>query len=210
MAAWEDDKHPWLTDLKLFLKQALDSNIPILGLCLGAQLLAFVVGGNTYVGDKGQEFGYLPLEWTESAENDSFCQYIRSNGLDKTMPYSHGDTFSFNSNAQYTKKNGQTLKISVLARTKTPYTAMFKVGELSYGIQAHPECNNELHDIWITLDEEAMRAKGQSPEALRKQSNAQKTEQERNGCLLLSKWFDLCIEKAASRDKLTSHIVSKL
>jgi len=150
-AAWEDDKYPWLTRLKSFLKLALAESVPILGICLGAQILADIVGGDTFPGAKGHEFGYFPLDWTREADDDVYCQYIRAHNLEDTLPYSHGDTFAL-PHRNYRCQNGRNLDIQILARTKTPYIAMFKVGELSYGIQAHPECDDELSNVWISMD----------------------------------------------------------
>lgn len=209
MAAWEENIHPWLKDLKVFLKEALNADVPILGLCLGAQILANIIGGNNYVGHKG-EFGYYSIHWTKHAEHDIFCKYIRSNGLHETMPYTHGDTFSLPQTGYYETEKGNKLSVVTLATTDTPYIAIFKVGELSYGIQAHPESDHELHKVWIALDEDAMCANGQNPDVLRNDSKTKIIEQAENGCLLHSKWFDLCLNKASNDRKNKATMTSKL
>lgn len=203
-AAWEDDQYPWQKQLKSFMKLALAENVPILGICLGAQLLANIVGGDNYPADKGKEFGYFALDWTTDAENDTFSRYIRSHGLDESMPYSHGDTFAL-PHREWTAINGRRLDIKVLARTRTPYIAIFKVDRLSYGIQAHPECDEELNNIWISMDVDAIRNNGQNVEELRDEVHRRSAAMDKNGCLLLAKWFELCLNDdhaAVPRSKL--------
>ena len=205
--AYEDDKYPWFKELKSFLKDALAENIPILGLCLGAQFLAGVIGGDNFVGTKGSEFGYYDIKYTSDAQNDEFCSYIRKNGLDKTMPYTHGDTFTLPKCGYYQTRKGERIDVKLLGMTKTPYIAMFKVGELSYGIQAHPEADYELHDIWTCLDVDEIAKIGKTANDVRKESKSLMNVQDKNGRLLHEKWFDLCMEKAM-RDN--NRIQSKL
>ena len=63
MSAWEEDKHPWLTAEKRLLEAAIEAGKPVLGICLGAQLLADVLGASTYAGDH-KEIGWHRVEST--------------------------------------------------------------------------------------------------------------------------------------------------
>lgn len=47
MNIYEDDKHPWLTLEKYFLEEAIKKNKIVIGICLGSQLIADVLGSNT-------------------------------------------------------------------------------------------------------------------------------------------------------------------
>eukprot|EP01083_Nonionella_stella_P135661 412689_1 len=193
LAIWEEEKHPWLKPLQSFMQLALESDVPILGICLGAQLLAHIVGCNSYRCNKGGQYGYYKMNWTSESHDDPFCEYIRSNGLNKTMPYCHRDTFSFpQSNNSFTIQNELELNIKILGNTTAPYIAMFKVGKLHYGFQAHPECDNEHWSNWVSLHADSVTANGQNPAILQNECKMKKDEQDENGCLLLSKWFNLC------------------
>jgi GMP synthase-like glutamine amidotransferase len=63
MSAWEEDRHPWLTAEKRLLEALIVAGKPILGICLGAQLLADVLGARTYAGAH-KEIGWQRVEAT--------------------------------------------------------------------------------------------------------------------------------------------------
>lgn len=89
MSAWEEGKHPWLTEEKRLLEALIEAGKPILGICLGAQLLADVLGARTYVGDN-QEIGWHRVEATVES---------RGHSVGAALPDSfetflwHGDSF---------------------------------------------------------------------------------------------------------------------
>ncbi len=60
MSAWEDHKHPWLTEEKRLLARYLAADRPVLGICLGAQLLADVLGASVYQGEQPEIGDGLP------------------------------------------------------------------------------------------------------------------------------------------------------
>lgn len=63
MSAWEEGRHSWLTAEKRLLESLIEVGKPVLGICLGAQLLADVLGARTYAGDH-QEIGWHRVEAT--------------------------------------------------------------------------------------------------------------------------------------------------
>jgi len=69
------------------MEQALKLNIPILGICLGAQMLAKVLGARVFKGDKGKEIGWM--EVFKVGEHGLFQEF--PNTL-KVFQW-HGDTF---------------------------------------------------------------------------------------------------------------------
>ncbi len=66
MDVWQEDEHPWLVDEKAFIRKAVkEIGLPYLGLCLGHQLLAEVLGGE--VGKSAvPEIGVLDVQLTEA------------------------------------------------------------------------------------------------------------------------------------------------
>lgn len=90
MNVYEVDRYPWLAAEEHFIARAISQRKPILGVCLGAQLLAVVLGGSITAMPQG-EIGWHPVELT---------RHGRQSELLATFPkrftafHWHGDTFS--------------------------------------------------------------------------------------------------------------------
>lgn len=95
MNIYDHDMHPWLLEEKVFLRQAVQSGVPTIGVCLGAQLLADVLGARVFKNTE-PEIGFYPVTLTAEA---------RSLGLFASWPKTletlhwHGDTFDIPSGA---------------------------------------------------------------------------------------------------------------
>ncbi len=89
MNIYEENKYPFLVPEKIFIEKAIAKNKKILGICLGAQLLAGVLGGKV-TANKEKEIGWFNVEILEDAKNMK---------LFKNFPHEfsafhwHGDTF---------------------------------------------------------------------------------------------------------------------
>ena len=89
MSAWEEARHPWLTAEKRLLETLIEAGKPVLGICLGAQLVADVLGARTYAGDH-REIGWHRVEATDES---------RTQPVGKVLPDAfetflwHGDSF---------------------------------------------------------------------------------------------------------------------
>src|SRR3974377_365570 len=66
VGACDDDRCPWLTTEKRFIEQAVEADKPVLGICLGAQLLAAVSGARVYR-NQHKEIGWFPVTLTREA-----------------------------------------------------------------------------------------------------------------------------------------------
>jgi GMP synthase (glutamine-hydrolysing) len=89
MGAYDDGEHPWLVEEKHALGEAAGADVPVWGVCLGAQLLASALGARVYRGER-PEVGLLPVELAPAAAGDPvFADAPRSF---PTLQW-HGDTF---------------------------------------------------------------------------------------------------------------------
>jgi GMP synthase (glutamine-hydrolysing) len=131
MGAYDEAEHPWLAGEKRLLREAVEADVPVWGVCLGAQLLASALGARVYPGDT-PEVGLLPVHLTPEAADDPVFGSAPSSF--PTLQW-HGDSFDL--------PDGATLLASSPAY---PHQA-FRVGR-SYGLQFHIEVPLELATEW--------------------------------------------------------------
>ena len=86
MNIYQHRDHPWLVAEKAFLRQAIDAGKPILGICLGAQLLADVLGGKVYQ-NLEKEIGWFPVKITDRSG------LLAAFPAQMNVMHWHGDTY---------------------------------------------------------------------------------------------------------------------
>ncbi len=90
MNIYDEKNYPWLVQEKSFIREAIDSGKIIIGLCLGAQLIAEVIGGNV-TENTYQEIGWFPVKLSNRARSSSLFSFFPQ----EPMVFQwHGDTFS--------------------------------------------------------------------------------------------------------------------
>lgn len=85
MNIYEEDLYPWLYREKQVISGAIDHGIPVLGICLGAQLIADCLGSRIYMGSR--EIGWYPVMKTAPQDHYGFLPEIA------TVFHWHGETF---------------------------------------------------------------------------------------------------------------------
>lgn len=89
MNIYEEDKYPWLREEKNFIAHAIASKKILLGVCLGSQLIADVLGGRVSK-NKYKEIGWFPVSLTKEAKDSSIFGSLP--GKFSALHW-HGDTF---------------------------------------------------------------------------------------------------------------------
>jgi GMP synthase (glutamine-hydrolysing) len=125
MNIYEHRAFPWLVEEKKFLTQALAQGRPVVGVCLGAQLLADVLGGKVFQ-NPVREIGWWPIRWRTAARAAPGWDFLPETS---TPLHWHGDTFSLPPSAQW------------LAETDDCAHQAFAWGRLALGLQFHLEVN---------------------------------------------------------------------
>lgn len=130
----DDERAPWLPATRRLVAQALDDGTPVLGICLGGQLLAQVAGGSVR-GRYGQpEFGSTQIRLRPEAADDPLLY-----GLGATVPAieRHVDAIT------ELPPGAAWLGSSAAC----PHQA-FRVGARAWGVQFHPEAEAERIAGW--------------------------------------------------------------
>jgi GMP synthase-like glutamine amidotransferase len=89
MSVYEEKKYLWIADEKRFIESAIKKGKKVLGICLGAQMIASVLGARVFP-NKYKEIGWFPVELTEEASKTSFFRNVPQNFI---AFHWHGDTF---------------------------------------------------------------------------------------------------------------------
>lgn len=90
MGTYEEHLYPWMRAEKEFIRSLISLGKPILGICLGAQLLAEALGGRVYPHTQ-KEIGWFPVELTSEGRNSPLFSGFPSTF---TVFHWHGDTFT--------------------------------------------------------------------------------------------------------------------
>jgi GMP synthase (glutamine-hydrolysing) len=136
MGANDDQPHPFLYDLKLFIRQVVEAGIPYLGICLGGQLLAAALGAQV-VSNRWEEMGSVPVMLNALARED-----VLFSGLSDVFT-----TFQWHHDSFDIPVGGVVLASSA----GCPHQA-FRVGERAWGTQFHPEVTEQIIRDWCAWD----------------------------------------------------------
>lgn len=123
MGVYDEDIYPWLTTEKALIKRAIGAGKKVMGICLGAQLIADVLGASVSR-NKYREIGWFPISTHASTEQHPVAAILNRC---KTVFHWHGDTFELPANAQ------------LLASSEACQHQAFVIGNQIYGFQFHLE-----------------------------------------------------------------------
>jgi GMP synthase (glutamine-hydrolysing) len=152
MGPAEDERCPWLPAVRELMADAVASSVPLLGICLGAQLLALACGGAVRRGVRGPELGVLDLDVHPAAADDALFAGL---ALPARVVQWHWDEIS-------DLPAGATL----LAGSRAYANQVFRVGERAWGVQGHPEVTTAIAASWAREDDPLLIAAGRHPDEL--------------------------------------------
>ena len=125
MSVNDEARRPWLAQEKRFIRQAIEGGKPVLGICLGAQLIARALGARVYP-NREKEIGWFPVQGVASARGELF-QFPEA----MEVFHWHGETFDLPPGAVH------------LARSEGCENQAFQLGRSVIGLQFHLETTPE-------------------------------------------------------------------
>jgi len=131
-----NDDLPCLRQEMALIGQAAAAGKPVLGVCLGSQLVAKAFGARVYH-NPVREIGWYPVWWTGAAQRDPLLAGLAG---PETVFHWHGETFDLPPGAVW------------LARSEACRHQAFRVGSNTYGFQFHLEVTPEMIADWIAVD----------------------------------------------------------
>ena len=132
MNVYEEDKYPFLAEETEFLVRCFEKGLPVLGICLGAQLMAKAAGARVIKAPQ-EETGWYTVSLTEEGKKDSFFRGLPESF---TVFQLHGDTFEI--------PHGGTL----LTTSSTCRNQAFRISN-SLALQFHLEVQAAKLAIWL-------------------------------------------------------------
>jgi len=135
MNSHQIDTYPNLITEVDVIREAVESDMSVLGICLGAQLLAKALGGNV-VRNSEREIGWYDVDLTEHGESDPVLS-----------------TFATTQRVFQWHEDGIGLPDGVVHLASSPASAVqaFRYGEHAYGFQFHLEVDASLVERWLTV-----------------------------------------------------------
>lgn len=140
MNVYQEEDYPFLKMEDQFIRKMLKEEVPLLGICLGAQLLAKACGARVHK-SPWKEIGWYEVELTREGQRDAL---FRGLGRDLCVFQWHEDTFEI-------PKGG-----ALLATADPCPNQAFKVGPSAYGLQFHVEVTLDMVKVWAEKERQAV------------------------------------------------------
>ncbi len=172
IGAYEDAIYPFLAGEIDLIERCLRAGIPVLGICLGAQLMARALGARVYPGEK--EIGFSPITLTDAGRRSCLRWVTEADGV---VLHWHGDTFDLPANAEQ------------LASTPATPNQAFAVARQALGLQFHLEADPAGFERWLIGHTGELAAARISIPALRTAAATQAAATVRAGRRIFDDWL---------------------
>ncbi|MHB8211367.1 MAG: type 1 glutamine amidotransferase [Acidithiobacillus sp.] len=133
MSVHDTDRYPWLLNEQQIIRRAVGEELPVLGHCLGGQLIAQAMGGQVIPNPDGPEIGWWPVTKTPEAMSSAWLAELPDSF---TLFHWHSETFSLPSGA-----------VPLLSSDLCAQQA-FAIGKHCLALQGHPEVTPATVQAW--------------------------------------------------------------
>jgi len=172
IGAYEEATYPFLSDEVSLIKKRLADGRPLMGICLGAQLIARAAGARVFPSGV-KEIGFAPIALTEAGEESCLAPFNRA----PVTLHWHGDTFDLPDGATH-------LASSELCRNQA-----FSIGRHVIGFQFHPEATGRNIEHWLVGHAVELAAAGIDVTELRRQADALAPGLESKAYQVMASWL---------------------
>ena len=174
MSVRDEERYPFLKWEKAVLRAAVKERLPMLGICLGAQLIAAAAGAEVYSGNI-QEIGWYPISMTPEGQMDSILGYLPEK---PTVFQWHSEGFNLPRGAQR------------LASSLHYDNQAFRIGKNVYGLQFHLEATPKMIEQWLECHWKALAQNPYiSPEKIRADTRSYAQESRYYGARFLGEFI---------------------
>ncbi len=181
MGAYDEARHPYLAAEKDLVRRAVAAEIPVLGICLGCQLIADALGGAAYRASE-MEARFGPCELSAEGAVDEVVRHLAEPTLSL-----HRDTWD--------PPPGST----VLATT-AQFRQAFRFGS-ALGIQTHPEVTPDVVEQWLDIvSRDRIAATGTDPDRLLAAVRAGAAAADATAAALFGAWIDESVTGTGARN----------
>lgn len=172
IGAYEDEAYPLLKAELSVIEQRLAADRPLLGICLGAQLIARAAGARVFPSGV-KEIGFAPITLTEAGAQSCLAPFRD----DPATLHWHGDTFDLPRGATH------------LASTALCENQAFALGTNVIGFQFHPEATGRDIERWLVGHTVELAAAGLDVEDIRADAARHRTALERKAAAVAKTWL---------------------
>jgi GMP synthase-like glutamine amidotransferase len=139
MGIYDEQEYPWLITEKAFVQTAIEAGKPVLGICLGAQLIAYVLGARVSANIQ-KEIGWFPVTRTDPIL-DGLMGILPKN---QTVFHWHGDTFDLPADADLLYSSNACRNQAFLYKDRVLALQFHLETTLESAIPLIQNCRNEL------------------------------------------------------------------
>lgn len=180
MGVYQADRHPHLRAEIELIQHALRQDRPVLGICLGSQLLAAAMGARVYPAP-AKEIGWYDITLLPAASDDALFR-----GVDAPFPalHWHGDVFDLPEGA-----------VPLAASALTPLQA-FRAGSTAYGLLFHLEADRPQVEEMCHLFAGELTAEGVAAATLLREADRAGPHSRSVGTMVFQRWAELLVANA--------------
>jgi GMP synthase (glutamine-hydrolysing) len=176
MGVYDKKHYPYLTQEMHFISHAVGENIPVLGICLGSQLLAAALGAAVTKAVTYKEIGWIPVQWAPEAAKDKLLDGQKQEFNSFQW---HGDVFELPRGA-----------VSLARSEKTEHQA-FRYGDRAYGFMFHLEVTPKIIEEMLRNGKTDLKTEGVKAKDVQAETARNLAALQEMGRAVLQRWVNL-------------------